>query len=320
MNAPPEPPADWRYDHAESPLLPPVGAIPLPGAPQASQEAARRTRAQLILVGLLIMAMVAGGLLFVVGGGTGAEAAVSDAVARSAADGSAAVTLSGTVAVAGRSVAVSGSGVVDLGSQSAQLTLSSRTAGHQTTEKAIFVDGTGYLYFPTLSSLVPGKTWISMDLSTLMGTDGAGDLSSETNPASWLPLLTQQGNQVTALGPSTVGGTPVQGYSVTIDKSTIDAHISSANVPSWLRSVLSEITFNSIDAKVYVDGSGLLRRVTVSTQETVGSSEVVEIQEATTYSNYNAPVTISAPPPSEVITFEQALHSPDAVGGLGTLR
>lgn len=278
-----------------------------------------RTRVQLVLVGLLIMALVAGGLLFVVGGGTGAEAAVRDAVARSAADRSAAVTLSGTVSVAGRSVAISGSGVVDLGSEAAQLTLSGRAAGQQVTEKAIFVEGTAYLNLPTLSSLVPGKTWISMDLSTLKGTDEGGGFNPEINPASWLSLLGQQGNQVTALGPSTVGGTPVQGYSVTIDKSTIDADLSSANVPSWLRSVLSEVTFSDVDAKVYVDGSGLLRRVTVSTQETIGSSDVVEIQESTTYSDYSAPVAIGAPPPSDVITFEQVLHSLDAGPGLKTL-
>ena len=65
---------------------------------------------------------------------------------------------------------------------------------------------------------------------------------------------------------------------------------------------------------VYVDGQGLLRSVTVTTQATVGSSGPYTMAFTETFSGYGSTVAdISAPPATEVATLQQVAQA----GGSG---
>ena len=69
------------------------------------------------------------------------------------------------------------------------------------------------------------------------------------------------------LGPSTIDGTAVQGYSVTLNAATIKSQLAHANLPSWISSALSQVDIKSVTNDVYIDSSGLLRRYSVSLTE-----------------------------------------------------
>ena len=70
------------------------------------------------------------------------------------------------------------------------------------------------------------------------------------NPGEWMPLLAAQGDQATPLGPSTVDQTAVQGYTVSVSPSKVQADLSSPSLPSWLRSTLAQVSVGSFSFKV----------------------------------------------------------------------
>ncbi len=161
--------------------------------------------------------------------------------------------------------------------------------------------------------MVPGKSWISIDLGSLATSgQGSGALGAGNNPTAMLRLLALQGNTVVSLGSSTVDGTSVQGYSVKLNPATITAQLAHANLPSWMASALTKVNIESASNKVYVDGSGLLRRYTVSMTETVASKGTVSLDESLDFSGYGTPVNVSAPPSDQVMTFEQFLQAAQA--------
>ncbi len=306
-------------DPATAPLREPqqVGDAAPAGPVTVAPTAGAPTRAIAVLSVLVVLTLVAGVLLYVLAGGRSASAAVSDAVASSTADGTAQVTVVGSVTVGSTSGSFSASGGVDFGNDASALTVGGSVAGHQLTEKVDFVGGTAYVDDPQLASLVPGKQWISVDMSGLAGAAGSNGIDPGANPAAWLPMLGGQGDTVTSLGPSTVDGSPVQGYSVDVAPSDVEGFLSQANAPSWMRQMFSGVTVDDFTFKVYVDDAGLLRRVTVDTKETVASSTAVQLQESTTFSDYGSPVSVTAPTPGEVLTIQQVLHSLAPASGSG---
>jgi hypothetical protein len=275
--------------------------------PASSAVAVRRTRVQVALSGLLVLALVAGGMLLVFGRNSqDANAAVSLAAHDSAAATTAHVAMSGSVTLGTRNVGFTGTGDIDFGHDAAQLTMAVNAFGHNVTAKVVYVGGTVYVNAAELGSLLGGKTWISIDASALGGA-AAGGIDTGLNPSVWQQLLAQGNNQATTLGSSTVDGTKVQGYSVVISPSTLKSDLSS-KLPSWVGSALDKSTVGPLTLKVYVDDNNLVRRVTVTTQVSAGSRSA-QVQESTTYSAYGTPVDVTAPPPATVATLGQLMKS-----------
>ena len=67
--------------------------------------------------------------------------------------------------------------------------------------------------------------------------------------------------------------------------------------------------------KVFVDGSGLLRRMSIGLTETVGSSGTISVDESLDFSDYGSPVDVSAPPSDQVVSFQQFLQDAEAAQG-----
>jgi hypothetical protein len=138
-------------------------------------------------------------------------------------------------------------------------------------------------------------------------------LGTGNNPTAMLRLLAQQGNTVTPLGSSTVDGAVVQGYSVKLNASTIKARLAHADLPSWMTTALSQINIDSVTNNVYVDSAGLLRRYNVSLTESAPKG-TISVDETLDFSIYGRVVSVSAPPASQVMTFEQFLNAAEAAG------
>jgi hypothetical protein len=266
---------------------------------------------------VVLVAAAAGGFVLAGGGAKSAEAAVIDSVNSTMADRTAHVTMNLAVNTSSTTVSGTGTGDIDFGRNAMQLQLTVGLAGQQVQMQAVYVAGSVYEQVPGLGQLIPGKSWISLDLSSLAAASGqsAGALGTSNNPTAMLRLLAQQGNTVVSLGSSTIGDTPVQGYSVTLDPAAIRAKLAHADLPSWMTTALSQLNIQGTTLKVYVDGSGLLRRFSLNLTETVASTAKVTVDESLDFSDYGATVNVTAPPPEQVVSFDQFLRDAGAAGG-----
>jgi len=271
------------------------------------------TLAVVVLAGVAVGVVVAGG-----SHATSPQSAVVDSITSTLADRSAQVTMDTTSHTPFGAVTESGSGVVDFGHSAMQLSMDVAVAGNQVQLQVLYLAGVIYERVPQLSQLLPGKSWMSLDFSSLQqaGSADPGALAIGGNPTAIVRLLGQHKNKVESLGPSTVDGTPVQGYAVTLDPAAIQAEIAQAHLPSWMESIVSHVDLSDASLTVDIDGSGLLRRYTSSLTETLGSVGTVSVDQALVFSHYGTPVTVSAPPPGECASLQQLLQAAaSALGG-----
>ena len=121
-----------------------------------------------------------------------------------------------------------GDGVVDFGADSGQVTVRytglPQEGGSQLME--VFVGPTLYLSTPGISDVVPGKSWISEPVSS-----SSSMTPGSSNPAAMFQLLTDEGDTVNALGPSTIDGEAVHGYHVSINGATIEQELAHSGLP-----------------------------------------------------------------------------------------
>lgn len=278
----------------------------------------RRPRRR-VIAGLAALVVVAGaaGTAVVASGGKSAEAAVIDSVNSSMADRTAHVSMNLAVTTPSATVTGSGTGSIDFSQSAMQLQLTAGVAGQQIQLQALYIAGTVYEQIPDLDQLIPGKSWISLDLSSLAaaGSQGSSTFGAGDNPTAMLRLLAQQGNTVVSLGSSTIDGTSVQGYAVTLDPAVIRSELAQAKLPSWMSGALAQVNIGQTSMKVYVDGSGLLRRIGIDIAESIASSEKISVDESLDFSDYGAPVSVSAPPSDQVASFEQFLQEAQAAAG-----
>ncbi|HLI72706.1 MAG TPA: hypothetical protein VKU86_02420, partial [Acidimicrobiales bacterium] len=136
------------------------------------------------------------------------------------------------------------------------------------------------------------------------------------NPSLMLHMLAQQGNTVVPVGASSVDGVDVQEYSVTVDTARLKSRLE--NLPSWMQQALSQVRFGDVSMKVYVDGAGLLRRMTEHVSMAVASGGTVSIDVSLDFSDFGVPVSVTAPPADQVVSmqeFLQAAQSPLSQSG-----
>jgi hypothetical protein len=293
---------------------------PVDGAADDPDNQQPRRGRRILAAGLaaaLIVAAVTTSVVLGTGGGQSASAAVIDAVDSTMADHTAQLTFSGTVSTPGSTIRESGSGPVDFDHDAFQLTGSVDAGGQHVPLQVRFVDGIEYVGAPGIGQELPGKSWLSLDLSSLSGATGAyGATGLSGNPAATLRILSQNGATVTELGSSTHKGVEVQGYAVTVSPAALQADVANATLPSSIRAAVKTITFGELDAKVYVDGQGLLRSVTATMPETVASSGTHTVAFTETFTGYGSTVAdISAPPATTVATLQQVAQAGRAANG-----
>lgn len=286
-------------------------AAPPPGG---SPRRRRRTLIRVAATGVVV-AGVAVGLVVTLGGsdvpGAGVAPArfVSTAAQATLTEHSAHLVVSGTVDADSRTVPVSGTGVVDFSSGQCQLSLSFSVDGVQTAEQEILSGGTLYLSVNAdgqgVSSVVPGKDWIAVPLamSSSSGIPGATD-----DPVSQLQQLAASGNTVTSLGTSTIDGTTVSGYAVTISAANLRAATDKEAAALGLSpaeqqqveqgaTAVSPPTFD-----VWIDGNDVVRRVTADVAaNTAGQSVAAHLQ--LDFADFGSAVSVSPPPASQVVSL-----------------
>jgi hypothetical protein len=303
MQADPDPSSEDPATPSAEPSLPSHGTEPV-----AVVSTARRRGRPLVVGAVVTVIAIVAVLVATVGSGSNADAAIVTAVNSAIAQKGAHVTLTGTVTSAGQTESFNGTGAVDFTNNAMQLAMDVDAGGQQEQAQFLYVESTIYEGLPQIAQLAPGKSWVSIDLGSLTqgSAGGAGQLGG--NPLAALHALAANGNAVRPIGASTVDGQSVQGYAVTLNRQAIEKALQSGKVPAWVSHALAQIHSVGATEDVYLDGAGKLVKVSTSLVESVKSAGSVNVQVSYELSDYGTPVSITAPPASEVLSFSQLLQ------------
>jgi hypothetical protein len=295
----------------------PAASEQFPDAGPATSAPTKRSRTPLAAAAaILVVILLVIGAVVVFGGAKSASAEVTDAVNSSLHDGTAHVTMTISGGANGTDVTGTGAGGIDFANNALEVHMTVASGGRQVPVDAIYLGGVVYESIPGLGTVAPGKSWLSIDLSALQkaqaqspSTQGLGN-----DPTVMLQILAQQGNTVVPLGPSTVDGVPVDGYSVTVNPASVARRLKAANLPSWMQQVVSGLKVHDLGIKVYIDHAGLLRSLAVKVDETTGLSGPVTFDETVGFSDYGTALNVTAPPSAQVESFQQLLQAAGARG------
>ena len=315
----PEPPAvEGDFRSPETHTVVPTGEMPASGAgwPVGPSPTRRSRRPVALLASVVAIVVIVVGAETIFGSTESASAKVVDAATSTLNDGTAHLTISLTGNSAGTSVTGTGSGDIDFTDNALHVQMTVGADGQRVPIQAVYQGGKIYESIPGLNTVVPGKSWVSIDLSSLGNLEAqdpsAGGLGS--NPSVTLQMLAQQGNTVVPLGPSTVDGVAVDGYSVTVNPARAEQELKKAKLPAWMQQAVAGLQVHDIVLKVYVDKAGLLRAFSTQVSETTDAAGSVAFGETLDFSDYGHPVTVTAPPASQVEGLQQLLQAAGASG------
>jgi len=271
----------------------------------------RRWRRPTASVAVIVLIAAVVGAVVGTSGGTGpssqAGAAVVKAVDHALGAQSAAVSISEQGSIGPVTLNFTGTGGINFSNNSYQMSLSGQVDGQSVTIEGIYIGGSVYEGIPQLSQLAPGKSWISLNLSSLAKASQTSETSAlGSNPLATLQTMAQQGNTVTPLGTSTVDGQSVEGYSVTFSQAVLNKELHSATLPSWMRTAVSQTSLTSATEKVFINGTTLVQVSTATDVNTQASGEA-KVSESLDFSDYGTAVVVTPPASSETIPFAQFL-------------
>jgi hypothetical protein len=315
------------------PVPPPVFTAPIPptgsivgGTPGADyvtgwQTPAKKkgpSRTWIALAVAFCVALVAGILVFVTGGGSTTAsmqpaALVQASAQKTLSEGTADLKLSGSVSAEGLNIPLTGTGEMNFVHPAGLLNIQMSVDGQSALVQEIFVGG---VYYEQTSEAVDGGTakWIAIPLPETSGGVALGQGSDD--PVGAVQLLAQKGASVKKIGTETIDGVQTTEYSVVPSKEQmvkeIKQELASVKLPAAIKQQLEtyEQSPPKISLNVWIDASGLLRRLDESLSLGLsGSSGNVSGNIVMTFDSYGAQVNIKAPPPGDVESLSQATNS-----------
>ena len=238
--------------------------------------------------------------------GPNTGSALTSAVATTEQSKTADVALSMSLGAGGPSVTIAGNGDSDLARNATNLTLALSADGQALTERAV-IDGTTAYYNigPLVGAIVPGKSWVSMDVgksSSSSSSFGTGGIF--TDPSTLIAVIGAPGTALHALGPAVVNGSRVQQYSVNLGPAGIKKAIGSDTLPGNLRAEISMVHYNQLDYVVGVNGTNHVAQIR-TTGAYSAAGEHFTVTGTMDMSDFGTPVTVAPPPASAVVSFQR---------------
>ena len=223
---------------------------------------------------------------------------------RTAAAKSSTLQLSVTTTIPGQGrVVMSGTGATR--GTSVRLNLRTRAAGQSIRMDAILLSEGGryvmYLRSPIFSAqLPPGKSWLRVDLSKQSAQLGI-DFSGLVNTSQTFAPLEKGLVSTTRVGPETVVGKPTTHYRV-----VVDVQRAARVLPEYRKQVdalqkATGIRLGRMPYHVWIGSDGRIRRMRLSMPIAAGGVRGTSTQ-TMTFLSFNGPVSIVAPPRTQVVT------------------
>jgi hypothetical protein len=185
----------------------------------------------------------------------------------------------------------------------------------------IFIPPTTYLKVPggAGAPLPHGKSWVAINAGTAGGIGSLfGPFGGQgSNSGDLLSSLTAISTGVTKLGTATIRGVQVTGYRVSVDPAKAAARLPSAKRAGF-RDFVSILGNGSIPVDVWVDGQNLVRqvRVTLHLPGGAGTPARAQFVQTTDFSDFGAPVHVTAPPAAQVASLPQLMKGGSLGGGV----
>jgi len=239
------------------------------------------------------------------GGDSSALTLVADALNK--ADSAGTVKITGTMTTPGSGTTMSMTAEEEY-SPALEMSMTMQVDGQSLSE--VLIGEKIYMNYPALSSQLGGKQWAEIDLSKASGSLGSLssliDSAKNQNPTTQISALVASGD-VSKVGSATVDGQQTTHYSGTLtaaqmaNLSAKSGQLSDAQISS-LKSLLQSggVTSETID--VWIASSGLPVEMKYSAKSSSGT-----VAGDMHMSDWGAPVSVGAPPASEVYDMTSEL-------------
>jgi hypothetical protein len=171
------------------------------------------------------------------------------------------------------------------------------------------VKGTTYIS-TSLVHLPHGKSWLSISAADL-GANKIGDsFAAQADPTQGLQFLSAFNGNPVVVGHESIGGASTTHYKFTVDLNSLYAREAKAgkklNVPGMSEGLnqlkQSGVDLANIPAEAWIDNAGRVRKFQYTLVLTVEGQTASATGELT-FSDFDAPVSVSAPPASDVESF-----------------
>jgi hypothetical protein len=251
------------------------------------------------------------------------------------------ISVSGTIHAAGQSTALNGTGQVNFATSAMTISLSASTGGRTATVlRAVLLNGNFYIAAgqagSSLGKLTGGREWIEVPGSQSSGSHGSAPIVTPT-------MLKQPGVTVRALGSRVVDGVNCTGYAVTPSIHThavspVVKNTGSGQSTVTVQGSLGGLFKNPPTITVWIDAHGFMHEGSFSLQTSImipanslsllpgnssntipaSSSSIVpgggpnvpfSVNVTMDFTHLGTPVTITAPPPSDVTSLDTLLQN-----------
>jgi hypothetical protein len=247
---------------------------------------------------------------------------VAQAASRTAATGSSRVEFTMEMRVAGRSVHASGAGAFAYGDPRGFLTfrMDLPEVGDVTMEMRM-VGTKLYMHMPAAfagEGLPSGKEWIGIDLAESLERAGLGslDFTRQQDPAQMLQYLRAASADVAEAGYDVVRGVATTKYSGHLDlRKALEVGVDALGgseaereqARKGLTAMLDQVGSSSVPFEVFIDGQGLLRRLTMTMSMTI-ENERLEMSMEMDYFDFGVQIDVQAPPAASVYDVTSTLQ------------
>jgi hypothetical protein len=176
------------------------------------------------------------------------------------------------------------------------LTIDGAATGGQT--QVVLLDDTIYMKSPALAQLAHGKPWIKISLTELgsksgLNLDSLVKQAQQNNPADQTRLLTAS-KDVSKVGTETIDGVQTTHYAGTVNVRDGLTKFD-AKTREQFQQLYQKLGTDKVGFDVWVDGDSLARKMINKITTSQG-----QVNTTILFRDYGKPVTITAPPASEV--------------------
>ena len=177
--------------------------------------------------------------------------------------------------------------------------------------ESLIVGDALYTRGATFPALPEGKTWTKHDLATLgdgFGVDfGAiAEQSRNSDVRSELSFLQVTKSDIEELGTEEIRGIPTTHYKFTVVVAEAVKDLPPEDAE--LKPFLEGLGVDEYPGEAWIDDEGLIRRISYTINEPVddnGTTQSTSMSQD--FFDFGAKVVVSAPPPSAVVDYEEAL-------------
>lgn len=236
--------------------------------------------------------------------------------------GSSRVEFAIAVKVAGQSIDMTGSGAFDYRTPRGELSYRMQVPAVGAVGMDMRMVGTKlYLRLPRElvgAALPSGKPWFGVDLAESLEQAGLGglDLTRQQDPAQSLQMLRAASTDVKEIGHANVRGVPTTRYAGKLDfRKALDAGIDRLELPEaerakardGMQALLEQLGAASVPFEVFVDGDGLLRRMTMQMSTKI-LGQRMSMRMSMDYFDFGVKVDVQAPPAADVTDVSSLLQ------------